>query len=321
LPALIILLFLAIAIGDLIMTLSEGDPVLPDMLQPESISFEPWEPAIDLRAPNAGPGVAWLPEPRLSGSLWSARDSTGVWMLGDGAELSIDVINGGHEYMVLEVRPAAGKRPVRSLRVSVNGVDCGAAALNPGWQRIELKLPPGTVRRGDNLIEFGVPDRSMVVRPRRAVHLRWIRLLRKTSSETGFPKSPPVVVSFEGQTAALRAAGELLLPFTVHEGIDALRLEYRFRGAGCSGEVIVARPSGGGVGRDASVRRELDARSGGVGRLRVPLHGRRGEFVFRLRLGPCADAGRFQIRSLKLVREGAGKARRRPKSSPEDRPR
>lgn len=311
LPVLVILLFAAVAIGDLVKTLREEDPVPPEMLRPGAVRFEASEPVIDLRASAPVPEIEMLPIPKLAGPLWSTPDATGVWALGDGAEIRLDLVNGGHRFLILEARPAAGKRPVRSVRITVNGIDCGSIALSPGWHHLELEIPQGAVRNGANIFRLGVPDRSMVRRPRRAVHLRRLGLLRTPSPARLVRGAPDVAADFASQSAVVRAPGELQVPFSVDDRIDALRMEYRFGAPGCSGEVVVERPEGGGFGRDAPVRRNLGANSGGVGRIRIPLHGRRGEFVLRVRLAGCAAQEKFRIRALKLVREGI-----RPKSHP-----
>jgi hypothetical protein len=91
--------------------------------------------------------------------------------------------------------------------------------------------------------------------------------------------------------------------FTVDDRVDALRMSYRFRSPGGSGEMTVARPQGGGIGRDVPVRRTLIPCEEDVERIRVPLHGRRGKFVFRLQVEPSPESPRLDVRLLELVTE------------------
>jgi hypothetical protein len=67
--------------------------------------------------------------------------------------------------------------------------------------------------------------------------------------------------------------------------------------------MTVARPQGGGVGRDAEVRHVLSFSAQGVRHVRVPLHGRRGDFVLRLEAEAGTRQFEFDVRSLELVTE------------------
>ncbi len=132
LPLLIAAVFVAVGLVDLVQTLREVEPPPPVVLRPGSVRFEPWEPVIDLRGGARETGVALLPVPVLIGPLWSPADPSGVWLLGDGGEIGLELSRGGHRAIILEGRPAAGKRPVRSIGISVNGTDCGTAELQAG---------------------------------------------------------------------------------------------------------------------------------------------------------------------------------------------
>lgn len=314
LPLLIAFVFAAVGVVDLVQTLREEEPPPPAVLRPGSVQYEPWEPVIDLRGGSRETDVRLLPVPVLIGPLWSPADPSGVWLLGDGAEIGLDLLQGGQRIIIFEGRPAAGKRPVRSVGVSINGVDCGTSDLRRGWQRWRVTVPDGALGAGANQIVFRVADREMVRKPRRALQLRQIELRLAEGSDADRSSSQPVSVDFESQRLTLRAPGVFEARFTVDDRVDALRMRYRFRSPGGSGEMTVSRPQGGGIGRDAPMRRELNPSAEGVERIRVPLHGRRGEFVFRVQVEPSADQSQLDIRALELVteRNRSGSAGRHP---------
>lgn len=303
LPLLIVFVFVAVAAIDFVQTLREVEPPPPVVLRPGSVRFEPWEPVIDLRGGGRETGVGLLPVPVLIGPLWSPADPSGVWLLGDGGEIEFDLFRGGQRVMVFEGRPAAGKRPVRSVGVSVNGVDCGISELRQGWQHWSVSVPDGALRAGANQVVFSLPDREPVRRPRRALQLRQIELRLEEDDDEDRSSSEPVTVDFETQQLVLHSPGVFEARFTVDDRVDALRMRYRFRSKGGSGEMTVSRPQGGGTGRDVPVRCGLVPSAEGVERIRVPLHGRRGEFVFLVRVEPWADQSRFDVRALELVSE------------------
>lgn len=303
LPLLIAFVFVAVGVVDLVQTLREVEPPPPVVLEPGSVQYQPWEPVIDLRDGSRETGVELLPVPVLTGPLWSPPGPSGVWLLGDGGEIGFDLFRGGQRVMVFEGRPAAGKRPVRSVGVSVNGVDCGISELRQGWQRWRTTVPDGALRAGVNQVIFRVPDRRQALRPRRALQLRLIELRLEEEDVEDRSSTEPVTVDFGAQRLVLRSPGVFEAQFTVDDRVDALRTKYRFRGPGGSGEITVSRPQGGGIGRDAPVRCALIPSATGVERLRIPLHGRRGEFVFRLQVEPWSDQSRFEIRALELVTE------------------
>jgi hypothetical protein len=310
-PLLVVSVFVAVAAVDLVHTLHEVEPPPPVVLEPGSVQFEPWEPVIDLRSGAQNAAVRLLPVPVLTGPLWNPADPSGVWLRGDGGEIELDLVRGGQRTLVLEGRPTAGKRPVRSVGVEINGVDCGSSDLHKGWQRWRVTVPPGTLRAGTNRVVLRIPDRASVRKPRRALQLRRIGLRLAADGDTDDQGSAPVTVDFESQRLVLHAPGVFEARFTVDDRVDALRMRYRFRSPGGSGEMTVARPQGGGIGRDAPVSRELTPSDSSVHRIRIPLHGRRGEFVFRLSVEPWVDQSVLDIRSLELVTE-------RNRSGPED---
>lgn len=303
LPFFIIFVFVAVAGIDLVQTLREEPPPPPVVLTPGAVRFEAWEPVVDFRSGHRAPGVAILPTPVRVGELWSEPDESGTWMLGSGAELDLDLISEDLRLLIFEGRPAGGKRPVRRVGLTVNGVDCGETRLVPAWQRWSVKVPGGVLRNGLNTIVFSLPDREQARRPRRALQLRHMELLADRMPGSGGAKLDPVTVDFETQRVVMRTPGVFEARFAVDDRTDALRLKYRFRGSGGEGEMTVARPQGGGVGRDAEVRRVLASSARGVNRVRVPLHGRRGDFVLRLATDPGIPQFQLDLRSLELVTE------------------
>ena len=311
-PLLVVLavVFVAVAAVDLVQTLREEPAPPPKMLRPGAVSFEPLEPVVDLRDGGPDPAVNLLPVPRPVGGLWSQPNHHGTWALGDGAKLELRLALGGQRVLVLEARPAGGRRPVRSVGLSVNGISCGALDVQPGWQHLSFSVPEGVLRAGDNTIAVHLPDRASVARPRRALQVRRLELLAGAVRGERAPDVPPLTVDFERQRLVVRTPGVLEVPFGVDDRVDALRMRYVYLGSDLPGEMVVARPLGGGVGRDAEIRRALSPSLDGGGRVRVPLHGRRGQFVLRVVIGPWSNGSRFEIRSLELVSEG-GRSRNR----------
>jgi len=303
LPLFVIFVFAAVAVVDLVRTLRREQPPPPVVLTPGAVRFEPWEPVMDLRRGDREPGVTILPTPVFVGELWSEADDSGRWLLGNGAELVVDLTRGGQRLLVFEGRPAGGKRPVRRVGISANGIDCGETSLSAGWQRWSVALPAGALHPGRNEILFRIPDREEVRRPRRALQLRQIEFRTDRNRDPGEASADPLSVDFGAQRAVMRTPGVFEARFTVDDRIDALRLRYRLHGSTGAGEMVVARPQGGGVGRDAEVRRVLTPSANGPGRIRVPLHGRRGDFVLRLEADLGTPQYRLEIRSLELVTE------------------
>jgi hypothetical protein len=304
LPLFLVFVFAAVAVVDLVQTLREEALPPPVVLRPGAVEFEAWEPVIDLRGTGGGVAdIKYLPVPELVGDMWSEADGSGAWILGDGAELVLDLARGGQRFVVFEGRPASGKRPVRAVGLSVNGVDCGTASLSPGWQRWRLAVPDGALRAGPNVMVFHIPDRASVGRPRRALQLRQLELRLEAAAVASASLEVPLTIDFEKQRLAMLQGGVFEARFTVDERVDALRMKYRFRSPDGSVDMTVARPQGGGIGRDAEIRHVLSPSAEGVERVRVPLHGRRGEFVFRLSAVPWSSPATIDIRSVELVTE------------------
>ena len=121
----------------------------------------------------------------------------------------------------------------------------------------------------------------------------------------------PVRVDPDGDRLVINSAGRLRIPFVLDDRTDALQLRYRFSTGSGVAELQVARPDGAGEGLDAIVRRTLSAEQRRSGRVRVPLHGRRGDFVLLVDFNPGPVSGRLKLTSMKLVKEGDPTLRRR----------
>ena len=313
-PLFLVFLFVAVAIVDLVHSLRETPEPPPVLLRRGMIQFEELNPVIDFRPRPPDPEVVYRPELRLTGRKWSAPEGRGVWMTADGAALELAVAAGGHRVMILDCRPAAAGQSIRSLVVTINDRGGGAVDLTKGWGRYRVDLPANAVRAGNNRIVFGLPDvkGAPTLRP----HLLVRRLgffFDESVRDRAVLRERPVSVDFEEGAVSFFASGTLEVPFSVDDRIDALKLKYRFRRAGGRAEVVVGRPQGEGVGRDADFQRSMSVERRRGGRIRVPLHGRRGDFVLKIRVDLNPQPAWLDLTSLRLVKENrsADRPRRR----------
>ena len=305
LPLLLIFLFVAVAIADLIHSVGE-DPLPPLEIMGSAVPrFEALDPVIDFRLEHASPTVEVLPVPELVQDRWTAPERRGVWARTSSSELILELGTGGHRVLVLECLPTGGRRPVRTLRVTINGVDCGMLALVPEWQRYRLLLPEGVVHTGRNRIIFGFQNRDRAAQSRRTLLIRRLGLfLDQKAGVEVFDTARPVVLNLETEKVTLRRSGTLEIPLILDDRTDALQMRYRFpSGVGRAG-LTVEQLLEGDAGTDDALRHMVNAEQGASGRIRIPLHGRRGQFVLRIQadLGPLDS--RLLISSLRLVEEG-----------------
>ena len=319
LPLLMIFLFVAVAVVDLVHHFHHTPEPLPELLRGGGLRFEAWEPVVDLRPREEEEAMALLPLPRLVGGAWSARGSRGAWILGPQAVLGLQSARGGHRTLVLECRPARAGRPVRSVGVQINGTSCGSLELSRGWGRYRLALAEGTVRPGANRLVLVLPDRAGGNGSGRALLLRRLGLfLGEDVDVDSIDWRAPASLDLEKDEVTIRASGRLEVPFTLDGRADSLRLRWRFSGSGGRCEVVVAPPQGTGVGLDAATKRVVDSRKAGSGAVRVPVNGRRGEFLLGIDADLEPGPGKLVINSLRLVRETGptpprrGEARRSP---------
>jgi hypothetical protein len=305
LPLALLFAFAAVAVVDLVHSLREEPPPWPDLLADRPLRFERWEPVLDLRA-RAGPDlVELLPAVAFDAAHWSAPLQGGRWVLGEGAGLELGLARGGHRTLVVECRgPSGGDRAVQ-VEVGVNGARRGAFEVGSEWRRHLVRLPGDAVLAGSNQISLRLPDRPSAGRSQRGVLVRRLGLFFDAEAAAdAVQRRSPVAVDLEAERVGIWESGTLIADFTVDERIDALKLSYHFSADLGRAELTVARPEGGGPGRDAVMRRTLAASDGREGGVRFPLHGRRGEFRFaaEVELGP--QPGSFDLSSVRLVREG-----------------
>lgn len=305
LPLFLIFLFVAVAIADLVQTVGD-DPLPPLEIMGSAVPrFEALDPVIDFRLEDAGATVELLPAPEMTQDRWSAPQRDGVWARTAVSDLQLDLIGGGHRVLILECLPAGGKRPVRTVRVTINEIDCGEAALVPEWQRYRFVLPEGVVRSGSNRIVFGFPDRTEAAQPRRALLIRRFGLFRDEDTEVGaLEAARPVLLDVDAKKVTFRRSGTLEIPLVLNDRTDALKMRYRFPSGAGHAEVVVEQSLDEDAGSEDALRRSVDAEQEASGRIRVPLHGRRGQYVLRIQADFGTVDSRLLISSLRLVEEG-----------------
>lgn len=305
LPLALLFVFAAVAVVDLVHTLREEPPPWPDVLADRTLRFDRWEPVLDLRA-RAGPEfVELLPAVAFDPARWSEPLQGGRWVMDDGAGFELGLARGGHRTMVVECRgPSGGDRAVR-VEVGVNGARRGAFEVGSEWRRHLIRLPGDAVRAGRNQISLRLPDRPPAGRSQRGVLVRRLGLFFDAeAAEDAVQRRSPIAVDLEAERVSIQESGTLSADFAVDERIDALTLSYHFSVDRGRAELTVARPEGGGPGRDAVMRRTLAASEGPEGGVRFPLHGRRGEFRFAAEVEPGPQPAGFDLSSVRLVREG-----------------
>jgi hypothetical protein len=191
------------------------------------------------------------------------------------------------------------------VRLTVNGIDCGEAAIEQGWQRSRLPLPEGVIRSGDNNFRFEFPERKDARRVRRAVAIRKIGLF--LDPEITFDRMDavtPVTADFESERVSFRRSGVLEIPLLLEDRTDALQLRYRFVGPGGRVTVEASQTATGRTVGDEALRQSVSAAEKPAGRIRIPLHGRRGSYELRIRAELAGADDRLLISSLRLVEEG-----------------
>jgi hypothetical protein len=305
LPMFLIALFVTVAVADFVRTKRAVPPPPPQLLGTAVLRFEAVEPVVDFRLRPVDEVVEVLPSPRLAAGQWSAPSARGVWANGPAASLEIDLTVGGHRVLVLDCLPARGKPAVASVRVQINGADCGELELRKGLQRQRLALPPEVLHPGPNAFVFDFPDVREANGPRRGLLVRRLGLfLDESAGVDKIDGRPPVSVDVAGAALVVRHPGTVELPFTLDDRTDALQMRYRFPTEIGRAEVEVAKLRGDGPVGEVILERSVSAGHERAGRVRFPLHGRRGEFVFRLRTDFEPVRPGLRISSLQLIEEG-----------------
>ncbi len=305
LPVFLIVIFVAVAVGDIVQELSEEPLPPPKALGSRVPRFQAREPVVDFRPGRADRAIELLHFPELAPGQWSAPERRGIWARGRAAELTIDLEVGGHRVLVLEGLRAGGKRPAQALRVTINGVECGSVDVEPGWRRYVFELPDGAVRGGSNRVVFEFPDRTEAGVTRRALLVRRFGLFFDTASDAEvLDGTRPVVVDVDAERVTIRRSGYFELPLTLDDRTDALQMRFRFPSDKGRAQMVVAKRRERADGTDEIVRLALDAVQKSSGRVRIPLHGRRGDFLFRIDADLDSADDLLLIWSLRLVEEG-----------------
>jgi hypothetical protein len=303
LPLILIFLFVAVAVADLVQKLTGEPPPPPEIAGSAMPRFEALEPVIDFRADGGEPTVEILPIPEMERGQWSAPKTQGTWAKGAAADFQLEFKAGGHRVLILECMPAKGKTPVRIFHLTMNGIDCGSNELAAEWKRYRFVLPEGVVRPGPNRIKLRFPDRDPAARPRRALLIRKLGWFLEDTVDVEVLEGPRTVsVDLEANRVNIRRSGTLEIPVVLDDRTDALQMRYRFPDGAGHADVVVEQSEGGGF--DNAMRATMSTEHSNSGRIRVPLHGRRGPFVIRIRADLESSSSQLLISSLQLIEEG-----------------
>lgn len=286
LPLSVAILFLAVAAVDVIHNLVQEPPPMPRLLESNTVRFVMTEPLLDLRAAEEPLDVEVQPGGEFDSS-WSRPGRGGRWIEDSAASLRIDLARGGHRGLIIEARAPNRATSARRIAVRVNGTPCGDLEFGPRWERLVVAVPEGLTMAGENEIVLERAD-GPDGRPRgRALLVRRLALVLETADAAPLQLArSPVAIGGKGDRIILATSGALELVFHMDERIDALTLRYRFTSRESRARVVVRRPDGVGAGYDSPARRRLDAAEEGSGRVRIPMHGRRGEFLLRVVVEP-----------------------------------
>ena len=104
--------------------------------------------------------------------------------------------------------------------------------------------------------------------------------------------------------ATIRRSGVLEVPLVLEDRSDALQMRYRFSSGIGRAEVKVVQSQSARTGAGDVVSTSVSADLKASGRIRIPLHGRRGAYILRIRAELDVPANRLLISSLRLVEEG-----------------
>jgi len=303
LPLILIFLFVAVAVADLVQKLTEEPPPPPEIAGAANTRFDAFEPVIDFRANRGDAAVEILPIPEFERGQWSDPKSQGAWAKGAAATFRLDLAAGGHRVLILECRPASGKNPVQKLHLTINGIDCGSIELKPEWKRYRLVLPKAVVRPGSNRVGLLFPDRNPAARPRRALLIRKLGwFLDKNVDVEVLNGARPVSLDLDAERVNIRRSGILEIPVVLDDRTDALQMRFRFSSGAGRADVVMEQSQDGII--DDAMRAAMRPTDKNSGRIRIPLHGRRGPFVIRIRADLEPFGSQLLISSLRLVEEG-----------------
>jgi hypothetical protein len=317
LPLFLIFLFVAVAIADLAHKLTQESPPPLQLVGSAVPRFEVLEPVIDLRPDPGDATIEFLPIPELVQGQWSSPLSSGVWARGPAAELEVDLATGGHRVLVLEAMPTRGKESPHAVQLDLNGVDCGRVALEPGWGEYRFELPDGAARPGPNRVALGFPETGKEKRKPRKLLVRRLGFFLEDECDVEILHAARAV-SFDSDadSVTIRRSGILEIPLVLEDRTDALQMRYRFSSGVGRADVEVAQSQSEEAGSDDAVRSSVTAHEKASGRIRLPLHGRRGTYVLRIRAELIMPGNRLLISSLRLVEEGDPTRRPRTANPP-----
>jgi hypothetical protein len=305
LPLVLICLFVAVAVADLVENLTEDSPPPPELAEGSVPRFEAFEPVIDLRLARGSTELEILPIPELVQKQWSAPRRSGVWARSPKAELGVELPSGGYRAFILECMPGKRHGAARGVRLSLNGADCGEVSLEPGWKRYRYTLPAGSSRAGSNRVVLSFPDRGETARTRREILVRRLGwFFNEHTDVEALDAARPVSLDLEKQRFTIRRSGTLEVPLILEEQTDALQMRYRFSFAVGRADLEVQKSQEEGTVSDVVLRELLQAGRRKAGRVRVPLHGRRGTYILRIGAELSEPGNRLLIWSLRLVEEG-----------------
>jgi len=317
LPLLLIFVFVAVAVADLVQELSEEPPPPLELAGSTDPRFETLEPVIDFRSDRGDPAVEIRPTPKLAQGQWSAPRPSGAWARGPAAALSIELAASGHRVLILECMPTSDRPPTRAVNLVMNGIDCGEAALDPGWKRYRFILPTGATRLGPNRLALSFPGAGDGKRKPRRLLVRRLGLFHEEDVDVAIlDAAAPVSLDLDADRATIRSSGILEVPLVLEDRTDALQMRYRFSSALGGAVVEVVQSQAGTDGADDVVRTSVSAEEEVSGRIRIPLHGRRGAYILRIRAELVAPDNRLLLSSLRLVEEGDPSRRPRTAGPP-----
>ena len=96
LPLVLVFLFAAVAVVDIVQTIRTTPEPPPSLLGDGAIKIVELEPVFDLRPPQPQFADKLVAAVTMVGEQWSTPEKRGVWMMGDVATLDIAVTDGGH---------------------------------------------------------------------------------------------------------------------------------------------------------------------------------------------------------------------------------
>lgn len=303
LPLMVASLFVLAAAVDVAHERSTPPDELPHLLEEATMSFQPLDPVFDFRARDATDALG--PRPALAADGWSSPEPQGTWIVGDGAAFEVELADGGFSAAVLECRSARGPAAVRGLGISVNGMPAGGVRVGSEWSVARFRLPRGALVSGRNRVELEVPEGDAGSASRRAVLIRRIGFFRRLQDiGAGRRLPPPVSADRARDTLVLRGSGRLEIDFEMHELVDALIVGYRFDPPQGQLEVVVEQSVEGRRGGGPSVRHLVSAVEQHNGRVRIPLHGRRGHFALSIRAELGSPPSTLVLSPVRFVNEG-----------------